>query len=143
MDRKKYRRTWQSTRVARQKANTLARDADVIRKNPIICLSPPGTCSSRNFRAGTVEASAHSQLAAGVLVVVMMQMQLGYQCANIGLHQICNFNASFCDWTQDVDDSSDWTLGSASTPTSNTGPCAGSGHGGGAFAHIEAKPGVE
>jgi hypothetical protein len=62
---------------------------------------------------------------------------------NIGQHQICNFNAGFCDWTQDGDDNFDWTLSSEGTPTSNTGPGTGSGHGGGAFIHIEANDQTE
>jgi hypothetical protein len=58
---------------------------------------------------------------------------------NVGEKSICNFNDGFCDWTQDIDDTFDWTLTSEGTPTSNTGPGTGSGHGGGAFIHIEAN----
>jgi hypothetical protein len=62
---------------------------------------------------------------------------------NVGQHPICNFNAGFCDWTQDGDNNFDWTLTSEGTPTSNTGPSTGSGHGGGAFIHIEANDQTE
>ena len=58
---------------------------------------------------------------------------------NVGELPICNFNAGFCDWAQDADDHFDWALTSEGTPTSNTGPNDGSGHGGGAFIHIEAN----
>jgi hypothetical protein len=37
------------------------------------------------------------------------------------------------------DDNFDWTLTNEGTPTTNTGPSTGSGHGGGAFIHIEAS----
>jgi hypothetical protein len=57
----------------------------------------------------------------------------------VGEHPICNFNAGFCDWTQDGDDNFDWALTSEGTPTSYTGPSTGAGHGGGAFIHIEAN----
>jgi hypothetical protein len=57
----------------------------------------------------------------------------------VGERPICSFNGGFCDWTQDVDDNFDWTLTSEGTPTSNTGPSDGAGHGGGAFIHIEAN----
>jgi hypothetical protein len=56
---------------------------------------------------------------------------------------ICNFTAGFCDWTQDSDDNFDWALTSEGTPTTNTGPSDGSGHGGGAFIHIEANGQIE
>jgi hypothetical protein len=62
---------------------------------------------------------------------------------NAGELLICNFNAGFCDWTQDVNDSFDWTLTSEGTSTSNTGPSDGAGHGGGAFIHIEANDHTE
>jgi hypothetical protein len=62
---------------------------------------------------------------------------------NVGQHPICNFNAGFCDWTQDGDDNFDWALTSEGTPTSNTGPSTGSGHGGGTFIHIEANDQIE
>jgi hypothetical protein len=61
----------------------------------------------------------------------------------VGELPICNFTAGFCDWTQDGDDNFDWTLTSEGTPTSNTGPSTGSGHGGGAFIHIEANDQTE
>jgi hypothetical protein len=38
-----------------------------------------------------------------------------------------------------VDDNFDWALTSEGTPTSNTGPSTGSGHGGGSYIHIEAN----
>jgi hypothetical protein len=57
----------------------------------------------------------------------------------VGELLICNFNASFCDWTQDTDDNFDWALTGEGTPTTNTGPSDGSGHVGGAFIHIEAN----
>jgi hypothetical protein len=61
----------------------------------------------------------------------------------VGEHPICNFTAGFCDWTQDGDDNFDWALTSEGTPTSNTGPSDGSGHGGGTFIHIEANDQTE
>jgi hypothetical protein len=42
-----------------------------------------------------------------------------------------------------VDDNFDWTLTNEGTPTTNTGPSTGSGHGGGAFIHIEANDQTE
>jgi hypothetical protein len=42
-----------------------------------------------------------------------------------------------------VDDNFDWTLTNEGTPTTNTGPSTGSGHGGGAFIHIEANSQTE
>jgi hypothetical protein len=62
---------------------------------------------------------------------------------NVGQHPICDFNDGFCDWTQDADDNFDWALTSEGTPTTNTGPSDGSGHGGGAFIHIEANDQTE
>jgi hypothetical protein len=62
---------------------------------------------------------------------------------NAGELPICNFNVGFCAWTQDADDNFDWVLTSDSTPTSNTGPSDGAGHGGGAFIHIEANDQTE
>jgi hypothetical protein len=56
---------------------------------------------------------------------------------------ICDFTAGFCDWTQDIDDNFDWTLTNEGTPTSNTGPIDGAGHGGGTFIHIEANDQTE
>ena len=56
--------------------------------------------------------------------------------------ELCNFDAGFCDWTQDADDNFDWTLTSEVTPTSNTGPDTGAG-GEGAFMFIEANDQAE
>jgi hypothetical protein len=62
---------------------------------------------------------------------------------NVGEYPICNFTAGFCDWTQDADDNFDWALTSEGTPTTNTGPSAGAGHGRGAFIHVEASDQTE
>jgi hypothetical protein len=62
---------------------------------------------------------------------------------NAGELPICDFTAGFCDWTQDTGDNFDWALTSEGTPTSNTGPSDGAGHGGGAFIHIEANDQAE
>jgi hypothetical protein len=62
---------------------------------------------------------------------------------NAGELPICNFTAGFCDWTQGIDDNFDWILTSEATPTSNTGPSDGAGHGGGAFIHIETNDQAE
>jgi hypothetical protein len=54
----------------------------------------------------------------------------------------CDFNAGFCEWSQESGDQFDWALTSESTPTANTGPNNGYG-GGGSFIFIEANDQAE
>ncbi|KAL8608892.1 hypothetical protein ACOMHN_065230 [Nucella lapillus] len=49
----------------------------------------------------------------------------------------CNFDASFCSWTQDKMDTFDWTRNRGSTPTIGTGPTGDHTSGNGYYAFIE------